>query len=538
MPAPGPGGSQSSLAGMVAWLTAPFRTKQPPPKRGAPIASYTMGNDVNAPRGDIAQFAPTFQPGSGVFSPNYPIVPTDRMRPRAWNYPYSWNTNYRPRSWEPIGFDTLRALADNHDITRLAIETRKDQIGALEWSIKPRDPKKAAADADSRIETLTAFWRKPDGIAPFSMWVRTLLEDVLVLDAPAIEVRINRVGEIIGLDILSGETIKPLLDETGRRPRPPAPAYEQVIHGRPWVLLEDGTRADPGEGQVTNQFNDGQLIYFPRNPRSNRGYGFAPVEQIFTTINIGLRRQSSQLLHFTAGNVPPGMLNSPLDWTTAQIAEYQDWFDSVLAGNLANRAKIMIGPPGAKYQPFTEPPTKDVFDEWLARVVCYAFSLPPSWAVGQVNRATAQTSQETALEEGQAPLMLWLKLLIDDVIQSRMGHADLEFAWTVREDIDPKVQSDIVDQKLGKGRLTLNEARDLDGLDPVEGGDEPMIYLPTGPVLLSDVAAISSLAANPPTPPAPAEPGGDADAGGPPGAKPPKDKTEDGAAPAGKGSDA
>ena len=46
--------------------------------------------------------------------------------------------------------------------------------------------------------------------------------------------------------------------------------------------------------------------------------------------------------------------------------------------------------------------------------------------------------------------MLWLKLLFDDVVQSRMGHDDLEFAWTIREDIDPKVQSDIVDQKLEK----------------------------------------------------------------------------------------
>jgi hypothetical protein len=70
-----------------------------------------------------------------------------------------------------------------------------------------------------------------------------------------------------------------------------------------------------------------------------------------------------------------------------------------------------------------------------------------------------QAHPETALEEGQAPLMLWTKLMIDDVIQSRMGHADLEFDWTVREDIDPKVQSDIVDQKLHSGRLTLNEAR-------------------------------------------------------------------------------
>jgi hypothetical protein len=42
MPAPGSGGSQTSLASMVSWLTSRFRG-QPQQKKGAPIASYTSG---------------------------------------------------------------------------------------------------------------------------------------------------------------------------------------------------------------------------------------------------------------------------------------------------------------------------------------------------------------------------------------------------------------------------------------------------------------------------------------------------------------
>jgi hypothetical protein len=144
------------------------------------------------------------------------------------------------------------------------------------------------------------------------------------------------------------------------------------------VLLEDGSKANTDEGDVVNQFNDGQLIYLPRNPRIYKGYGFSPIEQIYTTINIGLRRQAKQLLHFTDGNIPPGLLNSPEGWSPSQIAEYQEWFNSILAGNLQNQTRLIWGPFGAKYQPFTEPPYKDEFDEWLARIVCYAFSLPPS----------------------------------------------------------------------------------------------------------------------------------------------------------------
>ena len=63
---------------------------------------------------------------------------------------------------------------------------------------------------------------------------------MLVTDAPAIEIRKNRGGGIVSLDYVDGSTFKVLIDNDGRRPLPPAPAYEQVIHGRPWVLAEEG----------------------------------------------------------------------------------------------------------------------------------------------------------------------------------------------------------------------------------------------------------------------------------------------------------
>ena len=141
------------------------------------------------------------------------------------------------------------------------------------------------------------------------------------------------------------------------------------------------------------------------------------------------------------------------------------------------------GPSGAKYQAFKEAPYKDDFDEWLARIVCYAFSLPPTAFTPQVNRATAQTAQEAALDEGLAPLMGWVKRLVDSVIQNRMGHRDLEFAWSDMRPTDPKDQSVILTNYVKDGIYTVNEARDVLGLDPVEGGDEPMFLTAQGPVL-------------------------------------------------------
>jgi HK97 family phage portal protein len=437
----------------------------PPGGKRTSLASYTWGGFGS--QNDITQFRNVFQPDQGIFSPSYPLVPPELERVRVWDYPVGYNAIYTPRSYEPISFHELRALAENHDITRLAIETRKDQIEKLDWAIRSRNEKRPVADAPERISKLTEFWRKPDGEQPFATWLRELLEDLLVLDAPALELRHNRAGDIIGLDVVDGATIKVLIDDTGRRPQPPAPAYEQIIHGRPWRLLT----AD-------------QLLYLPRNKRPHKAYGFGPCEQIVMTINIGLRRQLMQLQHFTDGNVPPGLLNAPDGWNADQIRQFQEWFDSILAGNTGTRTRLIWAPTGAKYQAFKEAPYKDEFDEWLARIVCYAFSLPPTAFTPQVNRATAQSAQETALEEGLAPLNRWVKRLVDGVIQDRMGHTDLEFIWSDVRSTDPKDQASILDTYVKDGILTLNEARDTLGLVPVDGGDQPMFQTAQGPIAL------------------------------------------------------
>jgi hypothetical protein len=81
-----------------------------------PIASYTWGGWGT--QNDITQFREVFQPDHGIFSPSYPLVPPERERVRLWDFPVGYNTTYTPRSYEPIGFDELRALAESHDITR------------------------------------------------------------------------------------------------------------------------------------------------------------------------------------------------------------------------------------------------------------------------------------------------------------------------------------------------------------------------------------------------------------------------------------
>ena len=390
----------------------------------------------------------------GPFSPGDPLTPIAPEAPRVWDFPSGVNTILTPRASEPFGFPQLRAFA-NVELVRLAIETRKDQLERLDWTIKPRaETPTPGTAADPRVATLTTFWRRPDGATPFATWLRLALEDLLVLDAPAIERRRNRAGDLIGLDIIPGDTIHPMVDDTGRRPRGPDDvAYQQVIKGAAWANL---TNAD--------------LIYAPRNPRPNHNYGFGPVEQIIVTINTLIRRQAAQLAYFTEGNTPAGLLTGPEGWSPDQIRDMQLWLDARLSGATAEQAKLLWVPSGTKYQSFKDSPIKDDFDEWLARIVADAFSLPPTPFVRQMNRSTAGADKDRGLEEGLEPIKRWAKRLIDGVIQDDLGSPDLEFAWNDPAAVDPMEQARIDDLSLRNGTATIDEVRARRGQPPLPNG--------------------------------------------------------------------
>jgi hypothetical protein len=280
--------------------------------------------------------------------------------------------------------------------------------------------------------------------------------------------RRNRGGKLIGLDVVAGDTIKLLIDSTGRRPQAPLPCFQQILYGRPWCNL---TTDD--------------LLYAPRNPRPSKLYGCSPVEQIVVSINIALQRQASQLYHFGIGNVPAGLLTAPEGWSPDQIGQYQDWFDARLGGNLGEKAKLLWVPSGSKYAAFKEPPLKDEHDEWLARIVCYAFSLPPTAFIKSMNRSTAENADQTGLSEGREPFLRWWARIANDIIATELDSPDLEWSWIVADDIDPLRQAQIDDIRLRNGSANINEIRNRYGEYPVPSGDENRIYLATGAVSLT-----------------------------------------------------
>jgi hypothetical protein len=429
-----------------------------------PISPGLVSRITGAARYVISGVAP--DAWFGPLQPLAPIAPPS-VAGRRFDYPTGYNLSYTPRVSDPVSFEELRALADCCDIVRSVIETRKDQIEAQEWTVRVAASDTSARipvpsdDQKRRIDAVLAFLHSPDREHGFDQWLRQILEDMFVIDGVAIYKRRNRAGGLYALEVIDAGTIKLLLDDSGRLPVPPDPAYQQILKGVP---AADYTREE--------------LMYLIHNPRSHRVYGYGHVEQILVTVNILIRRALHQLEYYRDGSIPDAFVGVPKEWNQDQIADFQKHFDAMLSGNLATRRRVRFMSGDFKYQETKAPPLKDAYDEFLARIVCFVFSISPEPFVGQVNRATAETSHARAADEGLAPLMRFVRSFMNRLIAAEFASPDLEFVWQDAREQDPAQAAQIDVAYVGAGILTVDEVRANMGLAPVAGIIKPPAPMP------------------------------------------------------------
>lgn len=409
----------------------------------------------------------------GWFSPGTPMQPTHpETAGRRFDYVANMNLWIQPKRDSGINFESLRNFARLYDILRICLETRKDQIAAFEWEVAPEDESIEGADVPpamkADMQRVKDFFENPD---PNSMslgwdgWLRSVVEDIFVLDAVCLYPTFKG-KECVGLPIVDPSTIKIVIDESGRVPQPPYPAFQQVLHGIP-----------------TSQYRRDEMAYFMRNPRSDAIYGYSVVEQIAMTINIGLRREVSQLQYFTEGNVPEALAGVPDTWDGAQIAQYQTWWDSIMEGNTGQRRHLKFVPGDASKILFSkniEATLKGEFDEWIARIICYSLSLSPTPFVKQVNRATAESAKDTANEEGITPLLNYIRGIMNFLIKNYLKIQGVQFRWEVKEDVDAAKQATVDDLYVRNGVYSIDDVRQRLGQESL--GVPNLIYLPTGPI--------------------------------------------------------
>jgi len=440
-----------------------------------------LGKEIPLSRGLLARFTQGAAAeianvnASNWFGPGQPLarVAPAGVQPRRFDYPFGINLDYTPKAHEGSSYELLRELADSYPLLRTVIETRKDQVARVGHSLtlrqkadeKPTQFKERAA-ADKRIDILEEFFAKPDGEHSFSDWQRMILEDMFVIDAPAVTPRWRNDAKVYGFDVIDGASISIVVDVQGRAPVAPEVAYRQIIKGVPSVDMMQPARQFP---------KTDQLFYFPRNVRTNRLYGYSPVEQIALTVNLGLRRRIFQLQYYTEGTIPDVFINAPENASETTMQQLETMWNEKFATTAARRKANFI-PFGSKVTEAKEAVLADMMDELIIREIAYAFNVSPGSLVKMVNRASGEQMSEDAKAEGLEPVLFWFKEFMDSLL-AFLGAADIEFEWGMYTRENPLQQAQIdqiylstVDSE-GNSVFSANEVRETLGLEAREMPD-------------------------------------------------------------------
>lgn len=422
---------------------------------------------------------------SSPFSPGTPIAPYDGFSrtPRTHNFATGINISSRPRIHERVSFETLRGLVEAYDVAQMCIWHRIDSLRSLDWSLVAKPGHNG--DVTDAIAIGMQVLAKPDRDLPFSTWLASWLYDILAYDAGSLYRLRNRRGDAIGLRVVDGTNIAPMLDYWGNTPSPEKPgapeppAYVQYANGLIWDWL---TVSD--------------MIYQPFRKRPNSPYGAAPVESILLNANTDLRFQSYFLQRFTDGNLPSGFASAPETWTPDQIEAFQELWDATLYGDQAAKHQIRWMPGGSKIEWSNEKDFQDHFSLFLMRKTCAAFHVVPSdlGFTESVNRSSGESQADVQHRVGDLPLIRHVQTILTGFLQDDLG-LPLCFLFDLGEEQTDRLdqaQADKIYMELGViGGSDLREMRY--GKPEPDGQPMPRFVLTThaGPVPLSSLYAVA-----------------------------------------------
>lgn len=305
----------------------------------------------------------------------------------------------------------------------------------------------------------------------FQSLMMKLTRDSLTMDSMAIETEWKR-DKALGLDgmyAVDGATIR-LCSEDGYRGEDEIFALQVV------------------QGQIRAAYTYDDLIYVPRNPRTDvlaGGYGLAETELLIRVVTGFLNAFTYNTKFFDSNAIPKGMLNLYGNYGDDDIASFKRYWNGMVKGvNNAWTLPVMVSKDQeskAEFTQFGETSNEVMFAKWmtfLSSIICAIYGIAPeeinfeSFTAGTSSLSGDDTEEKivNSKDKGLRPLLSYFESTLSEyVIGEFSDKYELQFTGLDEED-----EKTVWERK--KLTRTVNEIRAEDGVDKADGkwGDAPL----------------------------------------------------------------
>lgn len=410
--------------------------------------------------------------------------------------------------WEKpaaMNFDALRGMVDQTPVLNAVVMTRIRQVQrfcrvqeggtGLGFTVKHIDKDHQASKSEQEsIKNLNRFFsncgwefnpreRKRLRRDSFSGFIGKAVRDSLVMDSCAIETEMKRDRKqgIDGMTIVDGATIR-LTPESGYRGDEDIFALQVVL------------------GAVKTAYTNDDLIYEPRNPRSDimvGGYGLGETELLVRVVTGFLNAMTHNITGFDKNAIPKGVLHLSGDYTQDDLTAFRRYWNSMVKGvNSQWSVPVLVSKDQeskASFEKFGVDYDEMAFSKWmtfLASLICAIYGMSPSEinfdsfsGGGSSALSGSDTAEKLAdsKDKGMRPLLSYFENVLTDYVACDFSDKYV-FRWTGLD------EEDQVEKNKRAGLvLTVNEMRAQEGYDKM---DSPLGDAPLNPSLIGPWQAL------------------------------------------------
>ncbi len=306
----------------------------------------------------------------------------------------------------------------------------------------------------------------------FSSFMAKHVRDSLTMDSAPIETEFKR-DKKLGMDgfyAVDGATIR-LCTEAGYQDDDEIKAIQVV------------------QGQIRTAYTFDDLIYVPRNPRTDilvGGYGMSETELLVKVVTHMLNAMTYNGKFFDANSIPKGLLHLSGDYDQKDLTAFKRMWSATVRGvDNAWSMPVMVSKDQeskASFEKFGVEIDDMQFAKWttfLTSIACAIYGIAPdeinfeSFSSKTGGLGSGNDTEEKIIsskDKGLHPQLSYHENLFSDFIVADFADKYV-FRFTGLDDEDPK---EVFERK--KLILTANEMRAEDGYDKVDAqwGDAPL----------------------------------------------------------------